>query len=73
MRRGMPYAPPKQKENIDDDDYMSAEAGALTVGERSEVDPGGKRGVIRFESGCIPGTTGPWTRDTTLQYEECSV
>ena len=47
MRRGIPYVPPKQKENIDDEDHMSAEAGALSVGERCEVDPGGKRGVIR--------------------------
>ena len=50
MRRGIPYVPPKQKENIDDEDYMSAEAGALSVGERCEVDPGGKRGVIRSAS-----------------------
>ena len=47
MRRGMPYVPPKQKENIEDEDHMSAEASALSVGERCEVDPGGKRGVIR--------------------------
>ena len=44
------YVPPKQKENIDDEDYMSAEASALSVGERCEVDPGGKRGVIRSAS-----------------------
>ena len=47
MRRGMPYVPAKQKENIDDEDYMSTEASTLSVGERCEVDPGGKRGVIR--------------------------
>jgi len=39
--------PPKQKENIEDEDYMSSEASRLRVGERCEVDPGGKRGVIR--------------------------
>lgn len=61
MRRGMPYAPPKQKENIEDEEYMSAEAGALSVGERCEVDPGGKRGVIRSEAASISGTTGCMT------------
>jgi len=47
VRRGIPYVPPKQKENIEDEDYMSNEASRHSVGERCEVDPGGKRGVIR--------------------------
>jgi hypothetical protein len=47
MRRGIPYAPPVSKENIDDEEYQAAEAIALPVGSRCEVDPGAKRGVIR--------------------------
>jgi hypothetical protein len=47
MRRGIPYVAPRQKENIEDEEYMSAEASSLSVGARCEVDPGGKRGVIR--------------------------
>ena len=47
MRRGVQYQAPKQREVVDDEDYMSAEAASLSVGERCEVDPGGKRGVIR--------------------------
>ena len=43
MRKGIPYVAPKQKENIEDEEYMSAEASSLSVGERCEVDPGGKR------------------------------
>ena len=54
MRRGIPYVAPKQKENIEDEEYMSAEASSLSVGERCEVDPGGKRGVIRC---CNPSGT----------------
>lgn len=57
MRRGIPYVAPKQKENIEDEEYMSAEASSLSVGERCEVDPGGKRGVIRC---CNPLAT-IWT------------
>ena len=47
MRRGIPYVAPKQKDNIEDEEYMSVEASSLSVGERCEVDPGGKRGIIR--------------------------
>ena len=47
MRRGVDYVAPKQREAVEDEDFMSAEAAGLSVGERCEVDPGGKRGVIR--------------------------
>ena len=32
---------------IEDDDYMSSQAAALQVGNRCEVNPGGKRGLVR--------------------------
>ena len=69
MRRGMPYVPAKQKENIEDDEYMSTEAGALGVGERCEVDPGGKRGVIR--SICIHFAS--FKRMATVRRPGCTV
>ena len=34
---------------IEDDDHMAAEAATLHPGSRCEVNPGGKRGVIRQE------------------------
>ena len=54
MRRGMDYVAPKQREAVEDEDYMSAEAASLSVGQRCEVDPGGKRGVIRSSARTSP-------------------
>ena len=54
MRRGVDYVAPKQREAMEDEEYMSAEAAGLSVGERCEVDPGGKRGAIRSSSHTSP-------------------
>lgn len=45
-RRGVPYVAPTHKE-VEDEEHQSAEASALPVGSRCEVNPGGKRGCIR--------------------------
>ena len=54
MRRGIDYVAPKQREAVEDEDFMSAEAASMRVGERCEVDPGSKRGVIRSSSHTSP-------------------
>ena len=54
MRRGVDYTAPKQREAVENEEYMSAEAAGLSVGERCEVDPGSKRGVIRSSSHISP-------------------
>lgn len=45
MRRGEAYVPPAKK--IEDDDYQAEAAGCISIGQRCEVNPGGKRGEIR--------------------------
>ncbi len=50
MRRGLPYTAPGQKENAGPaagPEHQAAEAAAIPVGSRCEVDPGAKRGVVR--------------------------
>lgn len=44
-RRGETYVPSAKK--VDDDDFQSEAASSLKVGQRCEVNPGGKRGQIR--------------------------
>lgn len=48
MRRGIPYVAPVQKEVVEDEEYQAEEASKLSVGSRCEVNPGGKRGCIRY-------------------------
>ena len=48
MRKGVPYAAPAQR--VEDDEHMAAEASSIAEGDRCEVHPGGKRGVVRW--GC---------------------
>ncbi|WIA14691.1 hypothetical protein OEZ85_003189 [Tetradesmus obliquus] len=44
MRRGQPYTPPAQL----GPDYMAAEAGSLSAGQRCCVEPGERRGEIKY-------------------------
>jgi hypothetical protein len=47
VRRGVAYVAPERKEKADDPEYMREEASSIPVGARCEVDPGGKRGIVR--------------------------
>ena len=46
-KRGVSYEPPQTKGKIDDEDYQQQEAADISVGDRCEVTPGGKRGTVR--------------------------
>ena len=48
QRRGMPYVGPAAKGKVEDEEHMAAEASGIPLGGRCEVDPGGKRGVVRY-------------------------
>ena len=39
--------PPAKK--VDDEDFQSEAASKLTAGQRCEINPGGKRGQIRYQ------------------------
>lgn len=49
LRRGIQYVPPPPKPELDDESFAE-EAKAVTVGGRCEVQPGAKRGVVRYKS-----------------------
>lgn len=66
MRRGIPYVAPAGKESYADD-YMQQEAGAMQVGSRCEVDPGDRRGEVKFV-GQVEGLPGGWW--VGVQYDE---
>lgn len=68
MRRGIPYVPPPPKPEFDDDSF-AAEAKNVTVGGRCEVQPGAKRGVVRYAVVVLPMP--PVTR-TTRFVGRCS-
>ena len=48
MRRGVPYQPAAQKDKVEDEEFQAAEAAGVPVGSRCEVDPGAKRGTVRW-------------------------
>lgn len=47
-RRGVPYVPANEK--VDDPHFQEAEASTISVGDRCEVSPGGKRGSVRYDT-----------------------
>eukprot|EP00898_Chlorokybus_atmophyticus_P007641 jgi/Chlat1/7879/Chrsp66S07311 len=47
-RRGQPYVPKEPAAKVTDPEYMADIAGNIQVGQRCEVDPGAKRGGVRF-------------------------
>lgn len=65
LRRGIPYSPPTPK--IEDDDHMEDEASCIPVGSRCEVDPGAKRGKVRYVGRCQGLPKGFWVG---VQYDE---
>lgn len=54
MRKGIPYVAPTKMEVVEDEEFQAAEASKMSVGSRCEVNPGGKRGCIRYAL-AIPG------------------
>ena len=46
MRRGQPYVPPTKKE--ENEEHMAEEASAIQTESRCQVDPGAKRGIVRY-------------------------
>ncbi|KAL0051500.1 hypothetical protein WJX82_008707 [Trebouxia sp. C0006] len=66
-RKGIPYQAPKQSAKIEDNDYMLSEAASLQPGSRCEVNPGGKRGLIRHVGRCQKLPKGYWVG---VQYDE---
>lgn len=67
QRKGIPYQAPKQSTKIEDDNHMAAEAATLHPGSRCEVNPGGKRGLIRHVGRCQGLPKGYWVG---VQYDE---
>lgn len=48
-RRGVPYVPPAAaKEKVTDEEHMADLASKITIGDRCQVLPGDKRGVVAF-------------------------
>lgn len=63
MRKGETYVPPQQVT----DDYMGDIAANIKVGDRCEVDPGGKRGEVKFVGKVEVLAAGYWVG---VQYDE---
>jgi tubulin-folding cofactor B len=63
MRKGEPYVAPQQMT----DDYMADIAASIKVGDRCEVDPGGKRGEVKFVGKVDTLAAGYWIG---VQYDE---
>lgn len=59
MRRGVPYVPPATRPAATDDEHLAAEAAAIEVGSRCEVE-GGKRGVVKYVGKCPGLPLGYW-------------
>ncbi|CAL8462895.1 g2429 [Coccomyxa elongata] len=60
VRKGIPYVAPPKKEMVEDEEYQAAEASKLSVGSRCEINPGGKRGCIRYVGKCEGLPPGYW-------------
>eukprot|EP00798_Chlamydomonas_sp_ICE-L_P011870 gene11870-14974_t len=53
MNKGVEYVPPPPKQS--DPDFMKAEASSISVGQRCSVDPGDRRGEVKFVGNGIDG------------------
>merc|ERR1711939_757685 len=61
------YVPEPEKQPVTDDEHLADLAAAMKVGDRCEVNPGGKRGEVKF-LGKIPAIApGWWAGCTTSQ------
>ena len=56
-KRGEVWVPPKKTE---DDEHQAAEAATCGVGDRCEVNPGGKRGEVAFVGNKVDGLPKGW-------------
>ncbi|KAK9843543.1 hypothetical protein WJX81_008120 [Elliptochloris bilobata] len=62
MRRGLPYSAPAPKQDggaAPGPEHQATEAAAIPLGSRCEVDPGAKRGVVRYV-GKVAGLPAGW-------------
>ena len=74
MRKGLPYDPPQRAEQVTDANHLAEEAAEVSVGDRCEVRPGGKRGTVRWVAGmllahCLQGLPAP--RCKLWQQQHC--
>lgn len=67
LRADPNYVPETPKEKVTDESHMADLASAMKLGERCEVNPGGKRGEIKF-IGKIPAIAAGWF--VGVQYDE---
>lgn len=67
LKRGVPHAAPHVATKIEDADFQRQEASLVTVGNRCEVSPGGKRGSVRFVGQCPGLPLGFWVG---VEYDE---
>lgn len=61
------YVPEPEKQPISDDEHLADLAAAMKLGDRCEVNPGGKRGEVKF-LGKIPAIAPGWW--VGVQYDE---
>lgn len=47
-RRGLPYPAAEARQKADDPEFQADEAAGISVGDRCEVQPGAKRGTVRY-------------------------
>jgi len=67
MKQDPNYVPEPPKERITDDEHMADLVAAMKVGDRCQVNPGGKRGSVQYV-GKIPAIApGFWVG---VQYDE---
>lgn len=66
-KRGVPYTVPQTTSKVEDADFQQQEASAVTIGDRCEVRPGGKRGCVRFVGRCPGLPLGFWIG---VEYDE---
>lgn len=64
-KRGEVWVPPAAP--IEDDEHQAEEASAMTVGMRAEINPGGKRGEVKFVGKCETLPKGWWIG---IQFDE---
>ena len=48
IRNNRPYTAPQRAERVSDANFMADEASEISVGSRCEVQPGAKRGTVRW-------------------------
>mmetsp|Transcript_23811 Transcript_23811/g.28735 ORF Transcript_23811/g.28735 Transcript_23811/m.28735 type:complete len:286 (-) Transcript_23811:115-972(-) len=64
-KRGVEYV---KKENVSDPEYMAEDAANISIGQRCEVQPGGKRGEVKFVGKAGEGLPMGWW--IGVQYDE---